>query len=171
MRGDIDPWNRRFRLRCIGIGFDLQMYGRIYNPRTGPYVLPGWRWLHEPQPILNQPIGLGFPHRVGRYRPRRPPVLSPVYWICRSMERFLIRGWDPVLPGWRWLHEPQPISYFVSASGVGVSTPCGAVSTGGTIVFVPDVLELQKYGRISHPGMGPYHHPFFPGSAGSCLLL
>ena len=27
------------------------------------------RWLHEPQPISNQPVGLGFPHRPKRYRP------------------------------------------------------------------------------------------------------
>ena len=27
------------------------------------------RWLHEPQPISNQPAGLGFPHFAGRLRP------------------------------------------------------------------------------------------------------
>ena len=27
------------------------------------------RWLHEPQPISNQPVWLGFPHRAGHYRP------------------------------------------------------------------------------------------------------
>ena len=27
-------------------------------------------WLHEPQPISNQPMGLGFPHRAGQYQPR-----------------------------------------------------------------------------------------------------
>ena len=26
------------------------------------------RWLHEPQPISNQPVGLGLSHRAGRYR-------------------------------------------------------------------------------------------------------
>ena len=30
-----------------------------------------------------------------------------------------------------------------SASGVGVSTPCGVVSNRGTTVFVPDLLDLQ----------------------------
>ena len=43
-----------------------------------------------------------------------------------------------------------------SASEVGVSTPCGVVSTRGTTVFVPDLMELQIYGRIYEPGMGPY---------------
>ena len=37
------------------------------------------------------------------------------------MEGFLIQGRDLILTGWRWLHEPQ----------VGVSTPWGALSTGG----------------------------------------
>ena len=25
------------------------------------------RWLHEPHPISNQPVGLGFPHPAGRH--------------------------------------------------------------------------------------------------------
>ena len=32
------------------------------------------RWLHEPQPISSQPVGLGFPHPAGRYRPRGSAV-------------------------------------------------------------------------------------------------
>ena len=27
------------------------------------------RWFHEPQPISNQPVGLGFPHRAGGLDP------------------------------------------------------------------------------------------------------
>ena len=44
------------------------------------------------------------------------------------MEGFLIRGWDLILPGWRWPCDSQ----------VGVSTPCGGggVSTRGGTVFV-----------------------------------
>ena len=38
-----------------------------------------------------------------------------------------------------------------SASGVGVSTLCGAVSIRGTTVFLPGVLEM--YGVFSDPGM------------------
>ena len=26
------------------------------------------RWLHDPQPVSNQPVGLGFPHPERRYR-------------------------------------------------------------------------------------------------------
>ena len=42
----------------------------------------------------------------------------------------------------------------------GVSTPCGAVSTPGsllgTTVFVPVLLELSMHRRICGAGMGPY---------------
>ena len=43
-----------------------------------------------------------------------------------------------------------------SASGVGVPTPRGAVSTRRITVFVPGLLELYMYARTSDPGMGPY---------------
>ena len=52
------------------------------------------------------------------------------------MEGFQIRGWDLILPGSCWLYEPQPLNQ-QSASVVGGSTPCGAVSNRGTNVFVP----------------------------------
>ena len=45
-------------------------------------ILPGCRWLHEPQPISNQPVGLGFPHRAGRHRHGRPLFWCPVCWGC-----------------------------------------------------------------------------------------
>ena len=50
------------------------------------------RWLHEPQPISNQPMWLGFPHRAGLYRPGRSLFSSSGCWSCRDMEGFLIRG-------------------------------------------------------------------------------
>ena len=50
------------------------------------------RWLHEPQPISNHPVGLGFPHLAGRYWPGGFAVSSPGCWIHRDMEGFLIRG-------------------------------------------------------------------------------
>ena len=79
------------------------------------------------------PGGLGFVDRTGQYRPGGSPVSSPVCWSCRCMEGFIIRGWDLILPGWRCVYEPQ----------VGVATPCGAVSSRGTIVFVPGPSQLQ----------------------------
>ena len=57
------------------------------------------------------------------------------------------QGMGPYPPrGWHWVDEPP----------VGGSTPCGAVSTLGTTVFVPGLLELSMYGRIPSPGMGSY---------------
>ena len=43
-----------------------------------------------------------------------------------------------------------------SLPSVGVSTQCGAVSTRGITVFVPELLELLRFGRIYDPGMEPY---------------
>ena len=57
------------------------MYGRISDPEMGTYpplvrrdlgVARGAtlaaRWLHDPQPTSNHPVGLGFLHPAGRYR-------------------------------------------------------------------------------------------------------
>ena len=38
------------------------------------------RWLHEPQPISNQPVWLGLPHRAGQYRPQGSSFSFPVCW-------------------------------------------------------------------------------------------
>ena len=82
------------------------------------------RWLHEPQPISNQPVVLVFPHLAGRYRPRGYAISSPRCWSCTYIEGFLTRGWGVITPGCGrtsalsrgatlaacWLHEPQSIS-------------------------------------------------------------
>ena len=67
-------------------------------------MLPGCRWLDEPQSISNQPVGLGVPHRAGRYQPGGPPFSSPA---CRCMQGFLIQGWYLILLRWQWLDEPR----------------------------------------------------------------
>ena len=82
--------------------------------------------------------GWDFHTSARRYRPGGPPCSSPVRRNCRCMELFLIREWDLILPRWRWVYEPR----------VGVSKPCGAVSTQATTVFVPGSSELQMYGII-----------------------
>ena len=56
---------------------------------------------------------------------------------------FLIRGWDLIPPGWRWLYEPQ----------VGVYTPCGAVLIRRAKVFVPGLFEgflIRRWDLILH---------------------
>ena len=96
------------------------------------------RWLPEPQPINNHPVRLGFPHPAGQYRPGGCAFTSPGCWSCRDMEGFLTRGWERILPGVRWLYVRSPADER-SASGTGVSTPCGADSI---TVFFPRLSEL-----------------------------
>ena len=62
------------------------------------------------------------------------------------MKGFLIRVWDLILPGWRWLYEPQ----------VGVSTPRGTVSTRGTTMSSPSLLRFVDVWKDYDPGIGPY---------------
>ena len=57
------------------------------------------RWLQKPQPISNRPVGLGFSHPAGRYRPWGSTVASPGCWRSRDMDGFLIRGWERIIPG------------------------------------------------------------------------
>ena len=82
------------------------------------------RWLNEPQPISNHPVGLGVLYPAGRYRPGGYALLSPGCWSCKRMEVFLTRGWERILRrcggtsalargatlAVRWLHQLQPIS-------------------------------------------------------------
>ena len=46
------------------------------------------RWLHEPQPVSNQLVGLGFPHRAQRYRSGGSAFSSPDCWSCKVLEIF-----------------------------------------------------------------------------------
>ena len=111
------------------------------TPTSTKGVTLAARWLHEPQPISNQPVGLGFPHPARRYRPGGSPFSSPGCPNCTCMEGFLIRGWEPILLGVRWLYVRSPANQR-SASEAGVSIPCGEVSTRGITVFVPRLSEL-----------------------------
>ena len=109
-----------------------------------------------------------------------PGDLRFFLWVVRVVEicmyGFVIRGWVRILPGCsgtsalaqgatfaaRCLHEPYPISNHSVGllSGFDVSTPCGAVSTQEICIFVPGLLYLQRYGRISDKNSS------FPGVAG-----
>ena len=40
-------------------------------------ISPKWRWLHDPQPISDQPVGSGFPHRPRQYLPGGSPFFVP----------------------------------------------------------------------------------------------
>ena len=97
---------------------------------------------------------LGSPHTSGRYRPGRCAFTAPGCWSCTCLKGFLTRGWEIILPAVRWFYVPSSVNQR-SASGTGVSKPCGAVSTREITVFVPRLSELQMCGEISDPGMGP----------------
>ena len=137
MRGGIDPG----KIRLVSGLLELYIYGRIFDPGMGHYhprvrrhhdVLSrgatlAARWLHESQPTINQPMGVGFPHLAGRYRPGGCLFSSLGCWSCRDTEEFIIRGWEPILSGFG-LALCAPANQR-SANGIGVSTPCGADST------------------------------------------
>ena len=125
------------------------------------------RWLHEPQPISNPPVGLGFPHRAGRYRPVGSPLSPAGCWSRRDMEEFQTREKRPYHPRVRRDLDVVPSgnsrrtgcmspSQSATRDVVGVSTPCGVVTTRGICVFVPGLLEMQIYGRICDRGIGAY---------------
>ena len=61
---------------------------------------------------------------------------------------FLNRGWT-LFCGAGVVYKPQLVKAF---------TPCGVVSTREKSVFVPGLLALIGYGRISGTAMGPYLH-------------
>ena len=111
------------------------MHGRIYYPGMGSY---------PPRVALALRTPSGGFHTVGAVSTWGTTVFVPgLLERCRCMEGVLVWEWGLFLPGWRWLYEFQ----------VGVSTPWESVSTRGTTVFVPGLLDLWMYGRASDPGM------------------
>ena len=98
------------------------MYGRISGPGMGPYLPRVALALRTPGYFRT--VRGGIDPGNHRFRPR----------FVVDLRKNLIRAWDFILPGWRWLYECEP--------QVGGSTLCGALSTRGTIVFVLGFLEL-----------------------------
>ena len=62
------------------------------------------------------------------------------------MEGIPIQGGSPIIPGWRWLDLRVPINQ-QSAGGAGVSTPCGAISTGESFYSAPRFVEAIEIRR------------------------
>ena len=92
-------WNCRDIEGFLIRGWDLNLpVSGATSALAGEATLAA-RWLHEPQPISNHPVGLGFPHTAGPYRPGRSALSFPGCWSCRDMEGFLIQGWEFILPG------------------------------------------------------------------------
>ena len=93
--------------RFLNRGWELILTGCGGTSALAGEATHAARWLHEPQPISNRPVGLGFSHHGGRYQRVRPPFSSAVGQSCRCMEGFQIRGWVHTFPGWRWLYGPR----------------------------------------------------------------
>ena len=74
--------------------------------------------------------------------------VAPFVSSCKYLERFLNWGWT-LFCGAGVVHEPQLAK---------ASTPCGVVSTREKSVFVPGLMELMGYERISRTVVEPYPH-------------
>ena len=85
VRGDIHPRNDRVRPWVVGVLHDMHM--EEFLVQGWKNIVPGCggtstlareeilatRWLYYPQPISDQPLGVGLPHTCGgRHRPKEP---------------------------------------------------------------------------------------------------
>ena len=66
MWGGIDPWDHRLVSWFVGIvDINFPVSGATSTLAGGATLAA--RWIHEPQPISNQPLWLGVPHCAGWY--------------------------------------------------------------------------------------------------------
>ena len=141
----------------------------IYNPRRELILPEGGgtsTWvrgenlaapsLNGPQPISHYPVGLGFPHPEGRYRPEGSTFSSPGCWLCRDVEGFLTRGncklYSPGVAGsQRWPEgklSPRAGSEGPSQSSItrwrwGFHTLRGGIDQGD-LSFPPRLIHVIK---------------------------
>ena len=59
----------------------------------------GARWLHEPQPITNHPVGFGCPHPAGRYRPGGIHFRPRLVGVVAIWKSFRSGDWALSSPG------------------------------------------------------------------------
>ena len=88
VRGGVDPRTLGFLPRLVKV---LEIWNDFW---TGHGTLPfrgGAGSKYELQPIRVQPVGLGFPHRAGRYQPGRYPCSSSGCRSCRCVDGFRFR--------------------------------------------------------------------------------
>ena len=86
--------------RFLTCGLELILPGCGGNDALARGATLAARWLQEPQPISNRPVGLGVLHPAGWYRPWSISLTSPGCWSCRGMEGLLTYRWEFILPGW-----------------------------------------------------------------------
>ena len=151
MRGSINPRDHRFRPRVVvvvGVWKDfLSGDGTLSSPGCAGI-------LYEHQPTSDRLVGLvsTWCEAVSN---RGNSVFVPGLSELHMYGRISDPGIGNFLPGVRGLCVQAPANQR-SASGPGVPIPCGAVSTRRITVFVLRLSELQRYERISDPGMGFY---------------
>ena len=144
VRGGIDSGDHQGHPRFLSWSFRCT-FGSSSDPGMGPYLprVSLARWLDEPQPISNEPIVLGLPHRAGRYLPGGWPLSSPVCWSCRHVKAFASGGGtlsSPFVDGSR-----NPSQSAVSQSCCASHTVQGDIDSGNhrfcpRFVGVVDVL-------------------------------
>ena len=132
------PGDHRLRPRFIGV---VQVWKGLW-PGDGTLFPQDAAGSTNPSQSAISQWDWGFLHLARRYRPDEPPCSFPVCWTCRCVEGFRTLGWGLILPGWRWLHDLQSTSD--QPVGLGVSTPCGPVSTRGTTVFVTGFVGVVE---------------------------
>ena len=85
LRGGIDPGDLHVRLRVVGVVNVWKDYnaGMRTYPHRGALTL-----MYDPQPISDRPVGLGFPHRAGRFRPGGSPFSPQVVGVVKVLKDF-----------------------------------------------------------------------------------
>ena len=117
---------------------DLRMYRRIYDPGMGSYYS---RVAALPTSANQQSAsGVGDSTPCWEVSTRGGTVFVPVRRSCRCVERFMIRGCGLILPGCGG--SPRTPVNQRSTSGVGVVTPCAAVSIREISFSFPVCWEL-----------------------------
>ena len=136
-------------------------------------------WLHKPQPISNHPVGLGFPHPSGWYRPGGSAFSYPGSWSGRYKEGFLTRGWK-LIPSTgrgrtsalargaalaaRWLHDSQPVSNH--PVGLGFPRLAGRYRPEGSAFSFPGSWSFRDMDGFVNRGW----QLFLPGCGGTSAL-
>ena len=86
-----DCWSCRDMEGLLSHGWELILSGGGGTSALARGATLASRWLHEPQPISDHPVGLEISNPAWRFRPEG--VFFPG-WSCRDMEGFLTRGWE-----------------------------------------------------------------------------
>ena len=86
--------------------------------------------------------------------PRATPVFIPGVSEFSDTGGFLIRGWGAILSGLCLLYAPQPIRD--RPVELGFKHRAGRCRPERTRFSPTRCRRLQRYGRISEPGLGPH---------------